>query len=183
MATHSSILAWRIPVTGEPGGLPSMGSHRVGHDWSDVAAAAAASLWVDCIVRLTQSHSSDKHDPKPSDFKFHALSTAQDLPCLPVGSPGLGNRPQGRKPETKTAIDRSVLPPTSLLHTNTLLCVSRHQVAGSKDKQTAPLPTKNLDATGETGQAAQRKEWPIPRGQMIRKASWRRWHSSWILKS
>ena len=32
MATHSSVLAWRIPGTGEPGGLPSMGSHRVGHD-------------------------------------------------------------------------------------------------------------------------------------------------------
>ena len=42
MATHSSILAWRIPGTGEPGGLPSMGSHRVGHDWSDLTAAAAA---------------------------------------------------------------------------------------------------------------------------------------------
>ena len=42
MATHSSVLAWGIPETGEPGGLPSMGSHRVGHDWSDLAAAAAA---------------------------------------------------------------------------------------------------------------------------------------------
>ena len=41
MATHSSILAWRIPRTEEPGGLPSMGSHRVGHDWSDLAAAEA----------------------------------------------------------------------------------------------------------------------------------------------
>ena len=37
MATHSSILAWRIPGTGEPGGLQSMGSHGVGHDWSDLA--------------------------------------------------------------------------------------------------------------------------------------------------
>ena len=44
MATHSSVLAWRIPGTAEPGGLPSMGSHRVGHDWSDLAAAAAAYL-------------------------------------------------------------------------------------------------------------------------------------------
>ena len=43
MATYSTVLAWRIPGTGEPGGLPSMGSHRVGHDWSDLAAAAAAS--------------------------------------------------------------------------------------------------------------------------------------------
>ena len=41
MATHSSVLTWRIPGTREPGGLPSMGSHRVGHDWSDLAAAAA----------------------------------------------------------------------------------------------------------------------------------------------
>ena len=39
MATHSRTLPWRIPGTGKPGGLPSMGSHRVGHDWSDLAAA------------------------------------------------------------------------------------------------------------------------------------------------
>ena len=43
MATHSSVLAWRIPGMGEPGGLPSMGSHRVGHDWSDLAAGAVFS--------------------------------------------------------------------------------------------------------------------------------------------
>ena len=41
MAAHSSVLAWRIPGMGEPGGLQSMGSHRVGHDWSDLAVAAA----------------------------------------------------------------------------------------------------------------------------------------------
>ena len=40
MATHSGVLAWRIPWTGEPGWLPSMGSHRVGHDWSNLVAAA-----------------------------------------------------------------------------------------------------------------------------------------------
>ena len=45
MAAHSSVLAWRIPGRGEPGGLPSMGSHRVGHDWSDLAAAAAAAVF------------------------------------------------------------------------------------------------------------------------------------------
>ena len=43
MATHSSVLAWRIPVTGEPDGLPSMGSHRGEHDSSDLAAAAAVN--------------------------------------------------------------------------------------------------------------------------------------------
>ena len=42
MATHSSVLAWRIPGTGEPGGLLSTGSHRVGHDWNDLAAAASS---------------------------------------------------------------------------------------------------------------------------------------------
>ena len=41
MATHSSVLAWRIPGMGEPSGLPSTGSHRVRHDWRDLAAAAA----------------------------------------------------------------------------------------------------------------------------------------------
>ena len=48
MAIHSTVLAWRIPGTGKPGGLPSMGSHRVRHDWSDLAAAATephGSLW------------------------------------------------------------------------------------------------------------------------------------------
>ena len=44
MATHSSVLAWRIPGTGEPGGLPSMGSHRVGHNWSDLAASSTHAL-------------------------------------------------------------------------------------------------------------------------------------------
>ena len=46
MATHSSVLAWRIPGTEEPGGLLSMGSHRVRHDWSDLAAAAAATTYI-----------------------------------------------------------------------------------------------------------------------------------------
>ena len=49
MATHSSVLAWRIPGMGEPGGLPSMGSHRVGHDWSDLAAA----LWIKLLWTFT----------------------------------------------------------------------------------------------------------------------------------
>ena len=56
MAAHSSVLAWRIPGTGEPGGLPSVGSHRVGHDWSDLAAAAvyisAAFDPIPCILCL-----------------------------------------------------------------------------------------------------------------------------------
>ena len=55
MATHSSVLAWRIPGTGEPGGLPSMGSHRVGHDWSDLAAAAGyITLELQVLSKLLQ---------------------------------------------------------------------------------------------------------------------------------
>ena len=44
MATHFSVFAWRTPGTGEPGGLPSMGSHRVGHDGSDLAAADTVKI-------------------------------------------------------------------------------------------------------------------------------------------
>ena len=61
MATHSSVLAWRIPGTEEPGGLPSMGSHRIGHNWRYLAAAAqgkptfASHQWQVCLV-YTEVH-------------------------------------------------------------------------------------------------------------------------------
>ena len=55
MATHSSVLAWRVPGTGEPGGLPSVGLHRVGHDWSDLAATAAR-LDQHSIINKCNSH-------------------------------------------------------------------------------------------------------------------------------
>ena len=53
MATHSSILAWRTPGTEEPGGLHSMGLHRVGHDWSNLAAGAAMLICVNDIFLIT----------------------------------------------------------------------------------------------------------------------------------
>ena len=53
---HSSDLAWRIPWTGEPGGLPSMGLRRVGHDWSDLAAAAVATHWLNNCNLLALGH-------------------------------------------------------------------------------------------------------------------------------
>ena len=56
MATHSSVLAWRIPGMGEPGGLPSLGSHRVGHDRSNLAAAAALHQHPLLEVFLNQSY-------------------------------------------------------------------------------------------------------------------------------
>ena len=56
MATHSSVLAWRIPGAEEPGGLPSTGSHRVGHDWSDLAAAAILrrGIWT-LVVQMVKN--------------------------------------------------------------------------------------------------------------------------------
>ena len=50
MATHSSTLAWKIPWMGEPGGLPSMGSHRVRHNWSNLVAAAPQHLSVEALT-------------------------------------------------------------------------------------------------------------------------------------
>ena len=82
MATHSSVLAWRIPGAVEPDGLPSMGSHRVGHDWSDLAAAAAAPwsktalglTWIIvlllCFPCSSSSKQSHSHEVKPFSSKF-----------------------------------------------------------------------------------------------------------------
>ena len=68
MATHSSVLAWGIPGTGEPGDLPSMESHWVGHDWSDLAAAAAVafsiyspSVWI-CPLKVLSIDNMDLHE-------------------------------------------------------------------------------------------------------------------------
>ena len=80
MATHSSALAWRIPGMGEPRGLPSMGSHRVGHDWSNLAAAAAST------EKLCSLESSDDVDVKfggknaePKSFFFLCSTFANDI--------------------------------------------------------------------------------------------------------
>ena len=78
MATHSSVLAWRIPGTGEPGGLPSMGSHRVGHDWSDLAAAG-------CNGSYTQSKGPVLKWTKQTDFFFRLLDlsgTMTQVNCI-----------------------------------------------------------------------------------------------------
>ena len=88
MATHSSVLVWRMPGTGEPGGLPSMGSHRVGHDWSDLAAAAATYIYYFHLKMtiLTKGFSGG------SDGKESAYNTG-DLDSIPGSgrSPGEGN--------------------------------------------------------------------------------------------
>ena len=82
MATQSSVLAWRIPGTGENGGLASLGLHRVGHDWSDLAAAAQAGA-----LGVTGPFPSPGDLPnsgsKPKSPALQAIS----LPCEPPGKP------------------------------------------------------------------------------------------------
>ena len=91
MATHSSILAWRIPGMGEPGGLPSMGSHRVEHDWSNLAAAAAFCLGVVflcvcvcvCVCVYTYNHRlfAERHHTPNSRYP-RVLSIMPALSCI-----------------------------------------------------------------------------------------------------
>ena len=78
METHSSVLAWRIPGMGEPGGLPSMGSHRVGHDWSNLAAAA-------CILGI--SSSSYEEDPSHIGLGSHPYDLITLITYLKTESP------------------------------------------------------------------------------------------------
>ena len=74
MATHSSVLAWRIPGTEESGGLPSVGSHRVGHDWSDLAAAAAAASAGMAAYRFCINTAK----AEDTSLLFHVCSPAQN---------------------------------------------------------------------------------------------------------
>ena len=70
MATHSSVLAWRIPGTGKPGGLLSMGSQRVGHDWSDLAAKSLQM--VTAAMKLKDACSLEKsYDQHRQHIKKH----------------------------------------------------------------------------------------------------------------
>ena len=73
MATHSSVLAWRIPGTGQPGGLPSLGSHRVGHDWSDLAAAEDLKLLCVCLVSHSSPTLRDPVDCSPTGSSVHEI--------------------------------------------------------------------------------------------------------------
>ena len=89
MATHSSVLAWRIPGMGEPGGLPSMGSHRVRHNWSNLAAVAAAEenrgenlhntgLGSDFLATTSKEWSIEAKSDKWEYIKTKSFFTAKD---------------------------------------------------------------------------------------------------------
>ena len=87
MATHSSILAWRIPGMEEPGGLPSMVSHKVGHYWSDLTAAAA-SVQFSSIQSLSPVWSLQPHGLELVQTQVHQVSDAIQL-SHPLSSPSL----------------------------------------------------------------------------------------------
>ena len=84
MATHSSVLAWRIPGTGEPGGLPPMGSHRVGHDWSYLAAAAAVHLIKVKVKSLSHVWLCDPVDCSPPGSSVHGILQARILEWIVI---------------------------------------------------------------------------------------------------
>ena len=91
MATHSSVLAWKIPGTEEPDGLPSMGSHRVGHDWSYLAAAVAAAGMIlpwhphwQCKTTETEKIIERVNVSKTGilEMRMDKVSLSQNLPIL-----------------------------------------------------------------------------------------------------
>ena len=78
MATHSGVLAWRIPGTGEPGGLPSMGLHRVGHDWSDLAVAADIIKYMIKVILETTNCRARTHNQL---MTLHVMLPALSQSC------------------------------------------------------------------------------------------------------
>ena len=93
MASHSSVLAWRIPGMGEPGGLPSMGSHRVGHDWSDLAALTyQRRQWHPSPVFLPGKSQRRRSLVGCSPWGCWGLGTTERLHChFPLSCIGKGN--------------------------------------------------------------------------------------------
>ena len=95
MATHSSVLAWRIPGTRSLGGLPPMGSHRVRHDWSGLAAAVAAWTKWNCFFcklemveyqqfHVVQSNNVDRLKSLPAPLIFSSHFSASDTTCFTI---------------------------------------------------------------------------------------------------
>ena len=83
MATHSGVLAWRIPGTAEPGGLLSAGSHRVRHDWSDLAAAAVSPRNI-CILDVSSNFPNFKQQSWETEINYFIEQRHQPpaLSCL-----------------------------------------------------------------------------------------------------
>ena len=90
MATHSSVLAWRIPGMGESVGLPSMGSHRVGYDWSDLVAVVV----VVCLVAQSWLTLCDPINCTPPGSSVHGISQARILEWVAISFSKLSSWPR-----------------------------------------------------------------------------------------
>ena len=124
MATHSSVLAWRIPGTAEPGGLPSVGLHRVGHDWSDLAAAVAAAdleprnsnyssfYWNTNTVELGGLPSVGSHRVGHgwSDFAAAAADDSREYPRSFTHLPGPETNAKSRQAKTFLPLSFTFIP-------------------------------------------------------------------------
>ena len=119
METHSSTLAWRIPGMGDPGGLPSMGSHTVGHDWSNLAAAAAAEVlpkWIDkqivvltieyySVLQINELSSHEKKWKNPNGILLSEINKSEKAAWC--RSPAIWHSGKGKTMET---VKRSMAP-------------------------------------------------------------------------
>ena len=101
MATHSSVLAWRIPGTAEPGGLPSMGSHRVRHDWSDLAGKAEAKKEAINLMEDEENLQWFRRSWKPSWGVGTTMALRLPFSFLPSALP------QGNKESNSTCLLRT----------------------------------------------------------------------------
>ena len=115
MATHSSVLAWRIPGTGEPGGLPSLGSHRIGHDGSDLTAAAAGKC------------KCDHHNQQLNSVQFSSVQSLSHIrlfatPCTVARQGSLSNT--NSRSLLKLMSIESVMPSNHFLLCRLLLLLS-----------------------------------------------------------
>ena len=100
MVPHSSVFAWRIPGMVESGGLPSMGSHRVGHNWSDLAAVAACSLLIEkgASFRCQLDFPDHKFQVKVYSSHTSLHCSPETITALLIGCPLI----QNKKFKTKT---------------------------------------------------------------------------------
>ena len=147
MATHSSVRAWRIPGMGEPGGLPSMGSHRVGHDWSDLAAY----IYICSSVQFS-------HSVMFNSLRLHELQHARP-PCPPP-TPGVHPNPCPLSSWCHPAISSSVIlfsscpqsfPASGSFQMSQLFTSGGQSVGVSASTSVLPMNTQDWSPLGWTG--------------------------------
>ena len=138
MATHSSVLAWRIPRTGEHGGLPSLGSHRVEHDWSDLAAAAESQSQ----RRICKTKAEGRQREIKRDLKMLLLWRWR----------GPQGKEEGTEPSQHLDFRTSDLLNCEIIH----CVVERHEVCGHLYSSSRK---PNQGGTGEMGWGTHSKRW------------------------